>query len=111
MRTACRARTRSGTITPLTPNTADLISTLRALPPRGGPVQDPVLALASFSLDEPAFRQLFKEAVKLDVRLTLVSLTNPCLGFHLAASSLPRMSTFQDTLTGDLSDASRVRGS
>ena len=27
----------------LTPNTVELISTLGALPPRGGPVQDPVL--------------------------------------------------------------------
>ena len=34
----------------LTPNTADLIPTLGALFPRGGPVQDPVLAFVSPSL-------------------------------------------------------------
>ena len=30
-------------LTPLTPNTVELIPTLGALSPRGGPVQDPVI--------------------------------------------------------------------
>ena len=43
---------RSGTnecedrVLPYLPDTVELIPTLRALPPRGGPVQDPVLTLS-----------------------------------------------------------------
>ena len=37
------ARYRIRALTPLTPNTVELIHTLGALSPRGGPVQDPVL--------------------------------------------------------------------
>ena len=35
-------------ITPLTPNKVELIPTLEALLPRGGPVQDPVLTHCGF---------------------------------------------------------------
>jgi len=54
------ARYRIRALTPLTPNTVELIHTLGALSPRGGPVQDPVLTPGPF---KPATRN-FKFATQ-----------------------------------------------